>query len=60
MDSQNGGSNIYNESGVIGVLSIPDEGINNESRLCSNPGLSDSEFYNNVKVLNAPRDYPRK
>jgi len=43
------GSPFMNDSGIIGVISIPDEVIDNNSRPSSNIALGDSEFYNIVK-----------
>jgi hypothetical protein len=43
------GSPFINDSGIIGVISIPDEVIDNDSRPSSNIALGDSEFYNHLK-----------
>jgi hypothetical protein len=46
---KNSGAPFANDSGIIGVISIPDEVIDNVSRPSSNIELGDSEFYNHVK-----------
>jgi len=46
---KNSGAPLNNDSGIIGVISIPDEVIDNDSRPSSNIVLGDSEFYNHVK-----------
>ena len=47
--SKNSGPPFVNDSGMIGVISIPDEVVDNDSRPSSNIALGDSEFYNHVK-----------
>ena len=47
--AKNSGPPFVNDSGMIGVISIPDEVVDNDSRPSSNIALGDSEFYNHVK-----------